>query len=192
MNKNKYFLYVTLILLFTSSMYPVHATHSTSHVKFNFVDSYWGTINDPIEVTPGDKQVPFNIIISHSNGGYQISGINAALILPETINVKFTDGSTSESVGVSGVYNAGDQIILTYYLDIDENAKIATHNVHLQIDFDIKRSNDVVTGDTYVLAATLDVLGKSNLDSQYFLLSTNEHNRFSMRKANLPLTRFFF
>ena len=187
MNKNKSFLYIFLLLLFISSMYPVHAIHSTSHVKFNFVDSYWGTINDQIEVTPGDKQVPFNIVISHSNGGYQISGINAALILPETISVKFTDGSTSKSVGVSGVYNAGDQIILTYYLDINENAKIATHNVHLQIDFDIKRSNDVITGDTYVLAATLDVLGKSNLkyDLSPNVFEPGKFNNFIFKVSNV-------
>ena len=50
-------------------------------ISVKFLDAYFGTEGDKIEVAPGDKNVPFTVIMSNV-GTQDITGIKGKLSLP--------------------------------------------------------------------------------------------------------------
>ena len=50
-------------------------------ISVKFLDAYFGTADEKIEVAPGDKNVPFTVIMSNV-GTQDITGIKGKLSLP--------------------------------------------------------------------------------------------------------------
>ena len=50
-------------------------------ISVKFLDAYFGTEGDKIEVAPGDKNVPFTVVMSNV-GTQDITGIKGKLSLP--------------------------------------------------------------------------------------------------------------
>ena len=85
----------------------------------------------PTKLFPGDKNVQINVVISNPTMKI-IRNIIAELILPNDIKPSYA-GSSRVSLGS---LPPGYTVTLTYYLDIEENAKPRSTNLELLVIFD--------------------------------------------------------
>lgn len=98
-----------------------------------FLDAYFGRTNEKIEVTPGDKNVPFTVIFANV-GSQDITGIKGQLQMP--IGFSPSDGkgaliladSDSEAL-------AGKHFSLTFFVNVDEHAPIQQYPASVKLDY---------------------------------------------------------
>ncbi len=98
-----------------------------------FLDAYFGRPNEKIEVTPGDKNVPFTVVFANV-GSQDITGIKGQLQMP--IGFTPSDGkgaliladSDSEAI-------AGKHFSLTFFVNIDEHAPIQQYPASVKLDY---------------------------------------------------------
>ena len=87
-----------------------------------FLDAYFGTIDQKIEVEPGDLNVPFTVVLANV-GTQDITGIRGQLSLP--FGFSGTDGPRSVILADSDSNSlAGENFHLTFFVNIDQNAQI--------------------------------------------------------------------
>ncbi len=87
-----------------------------------FLDAYFGTINQKIEIEPGDSNLPFTVVFANV-GSQDITGIRGQLSLPYGFSGSNGPGSIILADSDSNSL-AGDNFYLTYIVNIDQNAKI--------------------------------------------------------------------
>jgi hypothetical protein len=98
-----------------------------------FLDAYFGTLNKKIEVTPGDKNVPFTVVFANV-GSQDITGIKGQLLLP--LGFSSADGkgalifadSDSESI-------AGKHFSLTFFVNLDKNIPVQQFPATVKVDY---------------------------------------------------------
>ncbi len=129
-----------------------------------FLDAYFGTAEEKIEVEPGDKNVPFTVVFANV-GTVDITGIKGQLSLP--IGFSSYDGvgalilADNEASAI-----AGDVITLTFFVNIDKGTQIKQHQGTVKVDFSRIRESGVrnaffdfnfkVTGDSIINIRALD------------------------------------
>jgi len=123
-----------------------------------FLDAYFGTLNQKIEVEPGDSNVPFTVVLANV-GTQDITGIRGQLSLP--YGFSGSDGPGSIILADSDSNSlAGDNFHLTFYVNIDANAKIQQYPGTIKVDYSRLRESGVrtsfsdfsfkVTGDSVI------------------------------------------
>ncbi len=123
-----------------------------------FLDAYFGTINQKIEIEPGDSNVPFTVVFANV-GSQDITGINGQLSLP--MGFSGTDGPRSIIHADSDSNSlAGENFHMTFFVNIDENAKIQQYPGTVKVDYSRLRESGVrtsfsdfsfkVTGDSLI------------------------------------------
>lgn len=98
-----------------------------------FLDAYFGTLDNKVEVTPGDKNVPFTVVFANV-GSQDITGIKGQLLMP--MGFGSTDGkgaliyadSDSEAA-------AGKHFSLTFFVNLDKNIPIQQFPATVKIDY---------------------------------------------------------
>ena len=98
-----------------------------------FLDAYFGTLDKKIEVTPGDKNVPFTVVFANV-GSQDITGIKGQLLLP--LGFSSADGkgaliyadSDSESL-------AGEHFSLTFFVNIDKSTPVHQFPATVKVDY---------------------------------------------------------
>jgi len=98
-----------------------------------FLDAYFGTLDQKIEVTPGDKNVPFTVVFANI-GTQDITGIRGQLQMP--IGFSPADGkgvlimadSDSEAL-------AGKHFSLTFFVNLDKNTPIQQYPATVKVDY---------------------------------------------------------
>ena len=129
-----------------------------------FLDAYFGTMEQKIEIEPGDEHVPFTVVFANI-GSQDITGIRGQLSLP--MDFSGTDGSNSLIFADSDSNSiAGDNFHLTFFVNIDKNAKIQQYPGTVKVDFSRLRESGVrtsfsefsfqVTGDSLINVRALD------------------------------------
>ncbi len=127
-----------------------------SDVKF--LDAYFGTLNQKIEVEPGDSNVPFTVVFANV-GTQDITGIRGQLSLPYGFSGSDGPGSIiladSDSNSV-----AGDNFHLTFFVNVDTNTNIQQYPASVKVDYSRLRESGVrtafsdfsfkVTGDSII------------------------------------------
>ncbi len=129
-----------------------------------FLDAYFGTMEQKIEIEPGDAHVPFTVVFANI-GSQDITGIRGQLSLP--MGFSGADGpnavifADSESNSI-----AGDNFHLTFFVNLDKNVKIQQYPGSVKVDFSRLRESGVrtafsdfsfqVTGDSLINARALD------------------------------------
>lgn len=114
-------------------------------VDVKFLEAYFGTFGQKIEVEPGDKNVPFTIVFSNS-GTEDISGIKGVLSVP----VGFS-GASSITNGLILADNtqsatAGQSFALTFYLNLDKNLGIHEYSGTVKVTYTrVRESGDRTT-----------------------------------------------
>ena len=123
-----------------------------------FLDAYFGTIDNKIEVEPGDDNVPFTVVFANV-GTQDITGIRGQLSLP--YGFSSADGPGSIILADSDSNSlAGNSFHLTFFVNIDKNAKIQQYPGTVKVDYSRLRESGVrtafsefnfkVTGDSII------------------------------------------
>jgi hypothetical protein len=127
------------------------------------LDAYFGTIDEKIEIDPGDENVPFTIVFANV-GTQNITGIKGQLSLP----VGFFSGNHESLIIADSDSNslAGDNFHLTFYVNIDKNIRIQQYPGTVKVDYSRLRESGVrtafsdfnfkITGDSIINVKALD------------------------------------
>ncbi|MBT8251673.1 MAG: hypothetical protein KJO99_02410, partial [Nitrosopumilus sp.] len=108
-----------------------------------FLDAYFGTINDKIEIEGGDSNVPFTVVFANV-GTQDITGIRGQLSLP--LGFSGSDGPGSIIFADSDSNSlAGDNFHLTFFVNIDKNVKIQQYPGTVKVDYSRLRESGVRT-----------------------------------------------
>jgi hypothetical protein len=123
-----------------------------------FLDAYFGTLDDKIEIESGDGNVPFTVVFANV-GTQDITGIRGQLSLPLGFSASDGPGSIIRADSNSNS-DAGDNFHLTFFVNLDKNVKIQQYPGTVKIDYSRLRESGVrtafedfnfkVTGDSVI------------------------------------------
>ena len=129
-----------------------------------FLDAFFGTEDQKLEVNPGDQNVPFTIIVANV-GTQDITGVKGQLSLPFGFSPTAGSGSIIEADFDSSAL-AGEVFALTFFVDINDQAEIKQYPASAMIDYSRLRESGVrnaffdfnfkVTGDSVINMKALD------------------------------------
>ena len=129
-----------------------------------FLDAYFGLADEKMEISPGDKNVPFTIIMANV-GTQDITGIRGQLSLPFGFSSSNGPGSVIYADADSNSL-AGDNFHLTFFVDVSNDAIIQQYPGTVKVDYSRLRESGVrttfenfdfkVTGESVVNVRALD------------------------------------
>jgi len=170
-----------LILLSLTGLFVTPFVMNTSFAQFNsggfgdspferdfgdvkFLDAYFGTDNQKIEVEPGDSNVPFTVVFANV-GTQDITGIRGQLSLPLGFSGINGPGSVILSDSESNSL-AGNNFYLTFYVNVDKNVQVKQYPGTVKVDYSRLRESGVrtsfsdfnfkVTGDSVINIKAID------------------------------------
>jgi hypothetical protein len=98
-----------------------------------FLDAYFGTLNSKIEVTPGDKNVPFTVVFANV-GSQDITGIKGQLLMP--MGFSSSDGKGALIFADSdSEASAGEHFSLTFFVTIDKTVQVQQLPATVKLDY---------------------------------------------------------
>ena len=128
-----------------------------------FLDAYFGTLDNKIEVEAGDSNVPFTVVLANV-GTQDITGIRGELSLPFDFSASDGPNAIIDADSDSNS-SAGEIFHLTFFVNIDESAKIQQYPGTIKVDYSRIRESGVrtesetfdfkVTGDSVINAKAL-------------------------------------
>jgi hypothetical protein len=123
-----------------------------------FLDAYFGTLNQKIEVEAGDGNVPFTVVFANV-GTQDITGIKGQLSLPFGFSASDGPGAVIHADSDSNSL-AGANFHLTFFVNLDKNTKIKQYPGTVKVDYSRLRESGVrtafsnfdfkVTGDSLI------------------------------------------
>ncbi len=123
-----------------------------------FLDAYFGTIDEKIEVEAGDSNVPFTVVFANV-GTQDITGIKGQLSLPFGFTASDGPGSLIRADSDSNSL-AGENFHLTFFVNLDKNINIQQYPGTVKVDYSRLRESGVrtafadfdfkVTGDSVI------------------------------------------
>ena len=129
-----------------------------------FLDAYFGTADEKIEVEAGDSNVPFTVVFANV-GTQDITGIRGQLSMPLGFSPSDGPGSVIYADSDSNS-RAGDSFALTFFVNIDANTGIQQYTAAAKVDYSRLRESGTrtafetfdfkVTGDTVVNVRALE------------------------------------
>ena len=129
-----------------------------------FLDAYFGTLNEKIEVEAGDSNVPFTVVLANV-GTQDITGIRGQLSLPLGFSASDGPGSVIHADSDSNSL-AGDNFHLTFFVNLDKNVLIQQYPGTVKVDYSRLRESGVrtafadfnfkVTGDSVINVKALE------------------------------------
>lgn len=123
-----------------------------------FLDAYFGTPGEKLEVSPGDQNIPFTVIMANV-GTQDITGIKGQLSLP--FGFSASDGSAHLIEANTDANSlAGENFALTFFVNVEEEVNIRNYPASVKIDYSRLRESGVrnaffdfdfkVTGDSVI------------------------------------------
>ena len=129
-----------------------------------FLDAYFGTLDEKIEVEAGDSNVPFTVVFANV-GTQDITGIKGQLSLPFGFSASDGPGSIIKADSDSNSL-AGENFHLTFFVNLDKNVSIQQYPGTVKVDYSRLRESGVrtafedfqfkVTGDSVINVRALD------------------------------------
>ena len=129
-----------------------------------FLDAYFGTLNQKIEVEAGDGNVPFTVVFANV-GTQDITGIQGQLSLPFGFSASDGPGAIIHADSDSNSL-AGANFHLTFFVNLDKNVKIQQYPGTVKVDYSRLRESGVrtafsdfdfkVTGDSVINVRALE------------------------------------
>ena len=102
-------------------------------ISVKFLDAYFGTEGNKIEVAPGDKNVPFTVIMSNV-GTQDITGIKGKLSLPAAYQSPSGRGVAMMADNDQKA-SAGNTFALTFFVDVSKLAPIKDYSGTIDLNF---------------------------------------------------------
>lgn len=108
-----------------------------------FLDAYFGVIDKKFEVSSGDHNVPFTVVMANV-GTQDITGIRGQLSLP--LGFSSSDGASSVIYADADSNSlAGENFHLTFFVDIDDGVPIQQYPATVKVDYSRLRESGVRT-----------------------------------------------
>ena len=114
-------------------------------ISVKFLDAYFGTEGNKIEVAPGDKNVPFTVVMSNV-GTQDITGIKGKLSLPAAYQSPSGRGVAMMADNDQKA-SAGNTFALTFFVDVSELAPIKDYSGTVEVSFSRLRESGERTED---------------------------------------------
>lgn len=111
-----------------------------------FLDAYFGTLNEKIEVEAGDGNVPFTVVFANV-GTQDITGIRGQLSLPFGFSASDGLGSIIHADSDSNSLT-GENFHLTFFVNLDQNVNIQQYPGTVKVDYSRLRESGVRTAFT--------------------------------------------
>jgi len=150
-------------------------------LSVKFLDAYFGTEGSKIEVAPGDKNVPFTVIMSNV-GTQDITGIKGKLSLPAAYQSPSGRGVVMMADNDQKA-TAGNTFALTFFVDVSDKAPIKDYSGTVDLSFSRLREsgerNEIfpftfkLTGDSIVNLKTLSGALTSIVNNQVMIEISN-------------------
>ena len=102
-------------------------------LSIKFLDAYFGTDDEKIEVAPGDRNVPFTVIMSNV-GTQDITGIKGKLSLPAAYQSPSGRGVAIMADNDQKA-TAGNTFALTFFVDVSDKAPIKNYSGTIDLSF---------------------------------------------------------
>jgi hypothetical protein len=102
-------------------------------LSVKFLDAYFGTEGSKIEVAPGDKNVPFTVVMSNV-GTQDITGIKGKISLPAAFQSPSGRGVAIMADNDQKA-KAGDTFALTFFIDVSDKASIKDYPGNVDLSF---------------------------------------------------------
>jgi len=102
-------------------------------ISVKFLDAYFGTEGNKIEVAPGDKNVPFTVVMSNV-GTQDITGIKGKLSLPAAYQSPSGRGVAMMADNDQKA-SAGNTFALTFFTDVSDKAPIKDYSGTIDLTF---------------------------------------------------------
>ena len=160
---------------------PNKSPFERSFQDIKLTNAYFGTLGNKIEVTPGDQNVPFTVVIANVGSG-DITGVKGQLSLPLGFNSAY--GKNSLIYADSGQEVLGGRYFsLTFYVDISKNNPIQEYPGTLRVDY--SRFREAGTRQMFA-DFTFKVTGKSilNLNTTEPVLTSLKNNPVTIEVTN--------
>ena len=129
-----------------------------------FLDAYFGTLDNKIEIESGDSNVPFTVVFANV-WTQDITGIKGQLSLPLGFSASDGPGSIIRADSDSNS-DAGDNFHLTFFVNLDKNVNIQQYPGTVKVDYSRLRESGVrtafedfdfkVTGDSVINVKALE------------------------------------
>jgi len=129
-----------------------------------FLDEYFGTLNQKIEIESGDKNVPFTVVFANV-GSQDITGIQGQLLLPPGFSSSDGLGSMIRADSDSNSL-AGEHFHLTFFVNIEKNVEIQQYPATIKVDYSRLRESGIrtsftdfdfkITGDSIINVKAVD------------------------------------
>ena len=147
-----------------------------------FLDAYFGTLNQKIEVEPGDSNAPFTVVFANV-GTQDITGIRGQLSLP--FGFSGSDGPGSVIIADSDSNSlAGENFHMTFFVNLDKNAQIQQYPATVKVDYSRLRESGVrtsfsdftfkVTGDSLINVKALEPFLTSLKTNNVIIVISND------------------
>ena len=156
--------------------------HGFTDIKF--LDAYFGTSSEKIEVQPGDKNVPFTIVFSNV-GTEDIAGIKGLLSLP----VGFSPAVANANANLieadhTQVATSGSSFSLTFFVNVDKNTNVDSYSGTVKITYSRVRENGVHTN---FFDFDFKVTGKSvlNMKAENQFIQPASNNQVTVQVSNI-------
>ena len=119
---------------------PAHAQVGTADSPFEreygdvkFLDAYFGTASEKLEVSAGDRNVPLTVVFANV-GTQDITGIRGQLSVP--LDFSSAAGSGTLVVADSDANSlAGSNFALTFFVDVGTGAGAGTYPASARVDY---------------------------------------------------------
>lgn len=149
--------------------------HGFNDVKF--LDAYFGPAGQKIEAEPGDKNVPFTVVLSNV-GTEDITGIKGILSLPTGFS-GVVSGSGLIQADNTQTATAGQSFTLTFFVNLDKTINIHDYSGTIQVSYSRVRENGERTA---YLDFNFKVTGKSvvNLKAENPFLNPASNNNITI------------
>lgn len=161
----------SILLISQLALVNVYAQVGTGESPFErkfgdvkFLDAYFGLGDEKIEVSPGDRNVPFTVVAANV-GTQDITGIKGQLSLPFGFSAAAGPGSIIVADADSNSL-AGDVFTLTFFVSLDEQVQIGKYPGSAKIDYSRLRESGLrnaffdfdfkVTGDSVINMRAMD------------------------------------
>ncbi len=135
-------LLVLLGIFFISQLFVINAqaqfTESNSPFDkqfgdIKFLDAYFGTFEEKIEVKSGDQNVPLTVVMANV-GSLDITGIKGQLSLPMGFSPSDGKGALIKA-DKDDNSPAGDIFSLTFFVNVDKNLDVGQYHGTIKVDY---------------------------------------------------------
>lgn len=162
---------LTILVIFPLVILDVFAQQGGGDSPFErkfgdvkFLDAYFGTKDQKLEVEPGDRNIPFTVVLANV-GTQDITGIKGQLSLPYSFSSADGPGNIIEADSDSNSV-AGENFSLTFFVNISNQADIKQYPGSVKVDYSRLRESGVrnaffdfqfkVTGDSIINMRALE------------------------------------